>query len=102
MKGAPPRTRGATARTLLWAAGILTVVSAMVGSPAGGILGLALASLLVVPALFLRGRTRWLGATVLIAALAVAAARLPDACREMTRHGARARAADHGSSEASR
>jgi hypothetical protein len=102
VNGAPPAPRGTTARTLLWAAGILTAVSAMLGSPAGGILGLALASLLAVPALFVRGRTRWLGATVLLAALALGAARLPDGRREMTRHGARARAAHHGSSEASR
>ncbi len=102
MSGATAPSRGATARTLLWAAGILTVVSGMLGSPAGGILGLALASLLAVPALFTRGRARWLGATALIAALGLAAARLPDARREMIRHGARARAAAHGSSEASR
>lgn len=102
MNGAPPGSRGATARTLLWAAGILTVVSAMLGSPAGGILGLALASVLAVPALFVGGRTRWLGAAVLLAAAALAAARLPDARRESTRHGARARAAARGSSEASR
>lgn len=84
-------SRAATARTLLWAAGILAVVGAMVGSPAGGILALALAILLAAPVLFLGGRARWMSAAVLAASLALAAARLPDARRELDRYTARAR-----------
>ena len=101
MNGTPSNARAATARTLSWAAAILVAVGAMVGSPAGGILVHGIAVLLAIPALFFRGRTRWIGAAVLLAALALATARLPEARREMDRY--RARGGEQGArSEASR
>ena len=84
------RSRAVTARTLLWATGILAAVGAMVGSPSGGILILAVATLLAAPVLFLGGRARWIGAAALVVSLGLAAARLPDARREMDRYTARA------------
>jgi hypothetical protein len=101
VNAASPSPRAATARTLLWTAAILIAVGAALGSPAGGILVHAVAVPLAIPALFFRGRTRWIGAAVLVATLALAAARLPEARTEMDRY--RARAGEQGArSEASR
>ncbi len=76
-----------TARTLLWAAAILGAVGAMIGSPAGGLLvlavGAAVAGLAAIPG---TRRTRIVAAVLALACLALAAGRLGDARREMARY----------------
>jgi hypothetical protein len=81
-----------TARTLIWAAGILALLGAMIGAPGGAVLVLAMAALLAAaPALFHRGRARWAGAILALAAVALGAARLPEARRELDRYTSHAR-----------
>jgi hypothetical protein len=78
-------------RTLLWTAAILALVGAMVGSPAGGLLVLAVAALLgAIAAVPGTRRTRIVAALLTVACLALAAARFAEARREMARYRAAA------------
>jgi len=67
-----------TAKTLAQTAGIVLVLAAIVGSPAGTLLGAALAALLAVGALLLgRARLRIVAGVLLALALALGAATYP-------------------------
>lgn len=74
MKGMTP----ATARTLTWLAASLAVAGGVIMSPSGSMLLLAAASLSALfPALFAKGRTRFVAAVLLFAALGLAVSTYP-------------------------
>ncbi len=84
-------TTATTARTLVWGAAILGAIGALIGSPAGGLVVLALgavvAGLAAIPG---TRRTRIAAALLAVACLALAAARLGEARREMAAYRAHA------------
>ncbi len=82
-------TTATTARTLLWAAAILGAVGAMIGSPAGGLLVLGLGALVAgLAAIPGTRRARIAAALLALTCLALGAARLGDARREMASYRA--------------